>query len=205
MSSTDLWISHCLSFRDIRLSYESGHIPPDNNWRETYLERHEENQRKRQLIGAKIKSHYNQIQNDKEARSTKFLNKAIAPTKRRPEHNSNWNAKKSPSALQKSYSSQPLKEPLQIKPPVLLKPSPILATPSKPAFHSSIPAKHPHTHTKYQDPPPSLPSKGESLSKWSTAKVDTGKLDDNTKHKQSKAAKDSAIVNFGIFKELSGH
>lgn len=92
MSSTDLWISHCLSFRDIRLSYESGHILPDNNWRETYLERHEENQRKRQLIGAKIKSHYNQIQNDKEARSTKFLNKAIAPTKRRPEHNSNWNA-----------------------------------------------------------------------------------------------------------------
>jgi hypothetical protein len=88
----DLWITHCLTFRDIRLSYESGHILPENNWREIYLERHEENQRKRQLIGAKIKSHYNQLQHEKEARSTKFLNKAIAPTKRRSEHNSSSNA-----------------------------------------------------------------------------------------------------------------
>ncbi|KAI8584104.1 hypothetical protein K450DRAFT_218167 [Umbelopsis ramanniana AG] len=62
----DLWIPHCLSFRDIRIAYEAGNVSHDTNWREMYLDRHEENQRKRQLIGAKIKSHYNQIQNEKE-------------------------------------------------------------------------------------------------------------------------------------------
>lgn len=57
-----------------------------------YIDRHEENQRKRQLIGAKIKSHYNQLQNEKEARSTKFLTKAIPMRKRRSEYNSGSNA-----------------------------------------------------------------------------------------------------------------
>jgi hypothetical protein len=59
-----------------------------------YLDRHEENQRKRQLIGAKIKSHYNQLQNEKEARSTKFLTKAIPTRKRRSEYSSGSNASK---------------------------------------------------------------------------------------------------------------
>lgn len=59
-----------------------------------YIDRHEENQRKRQLIGAKIKSHYNQLQNEKEARSTKFLTKAIPIRKRRSEYNSSNNASK---------------------------------------------------------------------------------------------------------------
>jgi hypothetical protein len=49
---------------------------------------------------------------------------------------------------------------------------------------------------------PLLETKAKSFNSWS---AETIKLDDDTKQKQAKAAKDSAIVNFDIFKELSGH
>jgi hypothetical protein len=45
------------------------------------------------------------------------------------------------------------------------------------------------------------------LTKWSLDKTlqKDGMEEVNAKQKNAKAAKDSAIVNFGIFKELSGH
>ncbi|KAJ2959058.1 hypothetical protein NQZ79_g5424 [Umbelopsis isabellina] len=216
----DLWLYHCLTFRDIRLEYEAGNIPPDTNWREMYIDRHEENQRKRQLIGAKIKSHYNQLQNEKEARSTKFLTKAIPMRKRRSEYNSGSNAKRArgnslfaktmlaakqeasiyhshnnralkPTTSSHSSSSQPPTAYIRIdKEPSALKKAYISQplkepTPIKP----SIPLK----------PPPAQVPKGVLEKDHSMV------IDDKSKDKQAKRAKDSAIVNFGIFKELSGH
>jgi len=45
------------------------------------------------------------------------------------------------------------------------------------------------------------------LKKWSIDKsLEKDSMEEvNAKQKNAKAAKDSAIVNFGIFKELSGH
>ncbi|CAM0142937.1 unnamed protein product [Umbelopsis sp. WA50703] len=77
---------------------------------------------------------------------------------------------KEPSALKKSYLSQPLKEPTPIKTPMPLKP-----------------------------PPPQLPQHISEKDHHSVV------IDEKSKDKQAKRAKDSAIVNYGIFKELSGH
>ncbi|KAG2182815.1 hypothetical protein INT44_005795 [Umbelopsis vinacea] len=268
----DLWIPHCLTFRDMRIAYEAGNISLDTNWRETYLERHEENQRKRQLIGAKIKSHYNQIQNEKEARSTKFINKAILPSKRRVEHSFNHTSKRTrgnslfaktmhaarqeaaiyhshdnrrpnpnpsprhinttviridkvPSALQMSYSALSHKEPIQLKPPPILKPPPPVNISQRnviPAGLSNKAMKDPSVsdwefngftiitmintmqQTKYYVPSHSA-SKVESLKRWPMDKPLEKVGMEDSKQKNAKAAKDSAIVNFGIFKELSGH
>ncbi|KAI8391717.1 RNA polymerase II transcription factor SIII subunit A-domain-containing protein [Radiomyces spectabilis] len=76
--SDELWLSHCLCYKDIRDAYFSGQHQDPRLWRQLYLQRFEENERRRQRVSEKIKNQYNKIQHEKEARSIKVL-RGIAP------------------------------------------------------------------------------------------------------------------------------
>ncbi|KAG1374215.1 hypothetical protein G6F61_009521 [Rhizopus arrhizus] len=81
--SDELWLPHCLMFKDIRDEYEYNGLHKDpKQWRDTYLRKYQENERKRQLVKEKVKSQYSKIQTEKAARSIKVL-QSVVPTKKR--------------------------------------------------------------------------------------------------------------------------
>ncbi|KAI8985423.1 RNA polymerase II transcription factor SIII subunit A-domain-containing protein [Pilobolus umbonatus] len=80
--SNELWLSHCLTFRDIREEYDMGMHRDSTEWRRLYVTRYKENERKRQLIKQKIKGQYNKEQHERQAKSIKIL-KGVVSTKER--------------------------------------------------------------------------------------------------------------------------
>ncbi|KAI8390257.1 RNA polymerase II transcription factor SIII subunit A-domain-containing protein [Blakeslea trispora] len=80
--SDELWLKHCLLFKDIRDEHEQGLHQDPKKWRELYLHTHYENERKRQMIKEKVKSQYSKIQNEKEKKSIKVLH-GVVPAKGR--------------------------------------------------------------------------------------------------------------------------
>ncbi|KAI8636654.1 RNA polymerase II transcription factor SIII subunit A-domain-containing protein [Parasitella parasitica] len=82
--SDELWLKHCLTYKDIRDDYyEHGLYREPKKWRELYLNRFKENEKKRQLIKQKVKSQYNKIQNEKEKRSIKVLHSVVPSSSKR--------------------------------------------------------------------------------------------------------------------------
>ncbi|KAI8146455.1 RNA polymerase II transcription factor SIII subunit A-domain-containing protein [Fennellomyces sp. T-0311] len=71
--SDELWLQHCLSFTDIREAYRQGEYQDSSKWRKTYMKRFKEAEHKREMISAKIKKQYTQLQNERAARSIKVL------------------------------------------------------------------------------------------------------------------------------------
>ncbi|KAI9495699.1 RNA polymerase II transcription factor SIII subunit A-domain-containing protein [Zychaea mexicana] len=71
--SNELWLDHCLSYMDIREAYQQGEHRDPTKWRKTYMQRFKENERKREMISAKVKKRYAKIQDEKAARSIKVL------------------------------------------------------------------------------------------------------------------------------------
>ncbi|KAI9026585.1 RNA polymerase II transcription factor SIII subunit A-domain-containing protein [Phycomyces nitens] len=76
--SDELWLSHCMSYSDIREAYRNGEYQDSRIWRQLYLKRYKEAANKRELMSQKIKSQYSKIQNEKAARSIKVL-KGVGP------------------------------------------------------------------------------------------------------------------------------
>ncbi|OAD05285.1 hypothetical protein MUCCIDRAFT_161980 [Mucor lusitanicus CBS 277.49] len=82
--SDELWLKHCLTYKDIREDYyEHGLYRDPSKWRELYLNRYKETEKKRQLIKQKVKSQYSKIQNEKEKRSIKVLHGVVPTTGKR--------------------------------------------------------------------------------------------------------------------------
>ncbi|CAO0800241.1 unnamed protein product [Mucor circinelloides] len=82
--SDELWLKHCLTYTDIREDYyQHGLYRDSTKWRELYLNRYKETERKRQLIKQKVKSQYSKIQNEKEKRSIKVLHGVVPTTGKR--------------------------------------------------------------------------------------------------------------------------
>ncbi|KAI9469045.1 MAG: RNA polymerase II transcription factor SIII subunit A-domain-containing protein [Benjaminiella poitrasii] len=78
LESDELWLKHFLQFKDLRDEYEQGSHRDSKQWRKLYLQRHEENEKKREMIKNKIKSQYNKIQSEKEKRSIKVLHGVVS-------------------------------------------------------------------------------------------------------------------------------
>ncbi|KAI8584105.1 hypothetical protein K450DRAFT_218169 [Umbelopsis ramanniana AG] len=114
---------------------------------------------------------------------------------------------KVPSALQKSYSVLSHKEPIKLKPPSILKPPPPMNISQRNVLPAGLSKKAMKDPSAKSYVPSHSASKVESLKGWPMDKPleKDGMEEVNAKQKNAKAAKDSAIVNFGIFKELSGH
>ncbi|CAO3633515.1 unnamed protein product [Mucor hiemalis] len=83
LESPELWLKHCLAFRDIRIDFEQGLYRDPREWRKLYLNRHKENERKRLEIKERVANHYSKIKNEKAARSIKVLHGIVPTTKRR--------------------------------------------------------------------------------------------------------------------------
>ncbi|KAI8979234.1 RNA polymerase II transcription factor SIII subunit A-domain-containing protein [Mycotypha africana] len=80
--SDELWLRHCLSFKDISDEYHQGQHQDPTQWRDLYLNRYAENERKKQLIREKVRSQYSKIQNEKEQKSIKVLRGVVPASKR---------------------------------------------------------------------------------------------------------------------------
>ncbi|KAI7904552.1 RNA polymerase II transcription factor SIII subunit A-domain-containing protein [Cokeromyces recurvatus] len=78
LESDELWLKHCLQFKDFRDEYKQGLHADATQWRQFYLKRVEENEKKKEMIKNKIKSQYNKIQNEKEKRSIKVLHGLVS-------------------------------------------------------------------------------------------------------------------------------
>ncbi|GAA5808727.1 hypothetical protein MFLAVUS_002122 [Mucor flavus] len=79
--SDELWLNHCLIFKEIRDDYERGLHRDPKEWRELYLNQHKEMERKRREIKERVATQYSKIKNEKAARSIKVLH-GIVPTAR---------------------------------------------------------------------------------------------------------------------------
>ncbi|KAI9364148.1 RNA polymerase II transcription factor SIII subunit A-domain-containing protein [Pilaira anomala] len=77
----ELWLNHCLIFKEIRDDYERGLHRDPKEWRELYLNQYKEMERKRKEIKERVASQYSKIKNEKAARSIKVLH-GIVPTTR---------------------------------------------------------------------------------------------------------------------------
>ncbi|KAG2233974.1 hypothetical protein INT48_006466 [Thamnidium elegans] len=77
----ELWLNHCLLFKEIRDDYERGLHRDPKEWRELYLNQHKEVERKRREIKERVATQYSKIKNEKAARSIKVLH-GIVPTTR---------------------------------------------------------------------------------------------------------------------------
>ncbi|KAF7732473.1 RNA polymerase II transcription factor SIII subunit A3 [Apophysomyces ossiformis] len=75
--SDELWLAHCLYYSDIRQAYNEGQHQDPRTWRQLYLKRFEENERKKRIVSEKIKNQYNKIQDERAARSIKVLKGAV--------------------------------------------------------------------------------------------------------------------------------
>ncbi|KAG1471984.1 hypothetical protein G6F56_001806 [Rhizopus delemar] len=184
LESNELWLSHCLSIKEIRDEHQNGSHRNPEEWREMYLQKQQENERKREIVKEKLKNQYNKIQTEKAARSIKVLH-GVVPTKQRTYdaarrstmsklfQQSKREADKVASIYQSKRSTMPqkIRPPSQshkVRPPKII---PIIPT-SPPPFASSI-SKKSKRHEGLQ----------------------------NSKPTESK--KPVAMVNFNIFKELS--
>lgn len=233
LESDELWLKHCLAFRDIRIDFEQGLYRGSKEWRQLYLNRYKENERKRLEIKERVANHYSKIKNEKAARSIKVLHGIVPTTKRRTYEAARQStmsklfqqtkreADKAASIYQQPKRSTAI--------PSLYRPSQpstnIISAPKPP---SKLVRAYQSNHAKYPHPAPSPPHsnlfiapKSRVLPTVSTSKekvVKKPKLSRNDMDRkvqnqneqraemttvEEKKIRPAAIVNFNIFNELS--
>ncbi|KAG2212385.1 hypothetical protein INT47_001746, partial [Mucor saturninus] len=77
----ELWLKHCFLFKEIKDEHERGLHKNPKEWRELYLNRHTEVERKRKAIKERIASQYSKLKNEKAARSIKVLHGVVPVAK----------------------------------------------------------------------------------------------------------------------------
>ncbi|KAK4519106.1 uncharacterized protein ATC70_009337 [Mucor velutinosus] len=214
--SDELWLKHCLTYKDIREDYyEHGLYRDPSKWRELYLNRYKETEKKRQLIKQKVKSQYSKIQNEKEKRSIKVLH-GVVPTTGKRSYEAARRSTMSKLFQQTKKETDKVASIYQQKRPTVTSAMPmslhhppstsstVIRVP-KPASqltraYQSYQSKYPRLNS----PPPPAPliAPGPQLSDERHQKRPKLNMDDDRKPGEKKK-KPVAMVNFNIFNELS--
>ncbi|KAI8062792.1 RNA polymerase II transcription factor SIII subunit A-domain-containing protein [Gilbertella persicaria] len=201
--SDELWLKHCLLFQDIRHEYEQGLHQDPKQWRELYLNKYQENEKKRQLIKEKVKNQYSKIQNEKEKKSIKVLH-GVVPTKKRHSYESARRStmsklfqqtKKETDKVASIYHSSPKRpKPIHQHTTTIRVPKPASQLTREYQDNFAM-----HSRASFSPPAPSplIQPKSKSLSHEPSPK----RLKSNNTINEKK--KPVAMVNFNIFNELS--
>ncbi|KAG2203675.1 hypothetical protein INT46_003322 [Mucor plumbeus] len=214
--SDELWLKHCLTYKDIREDYyEQGLYRDSKRWRELYLNRYKENEKKRLLIKQKVKSQYSKIQNEKEKRSIKVLHGVVPTTGKRSYESARrstmsklfqqtkketdkvlvyasiYHQKRPTPSTMPAYAHKQSSSSTVIKLP---KPTSQLTQ-----SYQSYQSKYPRLHSLSPPAPLILPRSQPSISEERNHKRPKMMDDKNQSEKRKKPV---AMVNFNIFNEV---
>ncbi|CAO3620098.1 unnamed protein product [Mucor fragilis] len=214
--SDELWLKHCLTYKDIREDYyEHGLYRDSSKWRELYLNRYKETERKRQLIKQKVKSQYSKIQNEKEKRSIKVLH-GVVPTTGKRSYEAARRSTMSKLFQQTKRETDKVASIYQQKRPTVTSAMPMslhhppstsstMIRVPKPASqltraYQSYQSKYPRLNS----PPPPAPLIAPRPQLYDERHQKRSKLTmDDDRKPDEKKKKPVAMVNFNIFNELS--
>ncbi|KAI8377085.1 RNA polymerase II transcription factor SIII subunit A-domain-containing protein [Choanephora cucurbitarum] len=212
--SDELWLKHCLMFKDIRDEHQQGLHRDPKKWRELYLHTHHENEKKRQMIKEKVKSQYSKIKNEKEKKSIKVLH-GVVPTKGRHSYEAARRSTMSKLFQQTRKETNKVASIYHSLSPSTKRPIQPISSSTTTIIHVPKPASRlvqsyrdnqtKHIRNPYSPPlPPLTPPKSHSIpsrEQHEPASKRPRLKDDSSCDVKKK--KPTAMVNFNIFNELS--